>query len=127
MKANGQLNHEINMSLRDAIITKKLELLTDETLAKDFLSDLVTNWGAISGEEQARLLAPYFHTTALVNEMISLEMEIKGGFIKLSEVGRNRKDRFSSLAYTNFLAQELEIKNRKKKTKVNHSNIANLW
>ena len=127
MKANGQLNHEINMALRDAIITKKLELLTDETLAKDFLSDLVTNWGAISGEEQARLLAPYFHTTALVNEMISLEMEIKGGFIKLSEVGRNRKDRFSSLAYTNFLAQELEIKNRKKKTKVNHSNIANLW
>lgn len=127
MKANAQLNHEINMALRDAIITRKLELLVDETIGRDFLSDLHTNWGAMAGDEQARLLAPYFHTTALVNEMISLEAEIKGGYIKLAETGRNRKDRFSSLAYTNFLAQELEVKHRKKKSKVNHSAIANLW
>lgn len=126
MKATKQINHGINMALRDAIIKKKLELLVDEREGKDFLSDMVSGWGALPGDVQARYLAPYLQTTALVNEMISLEADYSGGIVALEEVGRNRKDRFSSLAYANFLAQEIEVKNRKKRGNVNHKTIANL-
>ena len=55
--------------------------------------------------------------------MINLEYEIRNGFVKLNEVGKNRKDRYSSLAYCNYYARELETKLKKKKNAVDPSKL----
>ena len=54
----------------------------------------------------------------MVHETINLEYEIgRYGNIAVHEVGRNRKDRFSSLAYGNYLADEIEKEEIKKLNK----------
>ena len=54
-------------------------------------------------------MSVYVQTTALVNELVSLEYELKdGGNIKIKEVGSTTKDRYSALSYANHRGQELE-------------------
>ena len=61
------------------------------------------------------MLSAYQQTTALVNELIELQYSIiQGGNIQIKEVGDGTKDRYSSLAYTNYIANELEIKEKNK-------------
>lgn len=51
---------------------------------------------------------PYYQTTAFVNEIINLEYEMVGTNIRVYEVSGMRKDRYSSVAYANYIASELE-------------------
>lgn len=44
----------------------------------------------------------------MVNEIINLEWDASGGNIRISEKGANRKDRYSSIAYANYLAKIIE-------------------
>ena len=48
------------------------------------------------------------HTTLLVNELVNLEYETRNGIIKIKEKSGMRKDRYSSLAYNNYVANQLE-------------------
>ena len=59
---------------------------------------------------ESRMLQPYAQTNALVNELITLEWEYVGNErkVRVFEKGRNRKDRYSSLGYANFLADIIE-------------------
>src|SRR5690606_16215842 len=100
-------NHEIAMELKSALEKGKLELLVNEIEGKEYLIEK-HNFMSKSPEEQAELLKPYVQTTALVNEMVNLEYEMKNGYVKVKEVGRNRKDRYSSLAYGNYYAKLIE-------------------
>ena len=51
---------------------------------------------------------PYTETTLTITEIINLKYEATGAQIRLSEKGNDRKDRYSSLAYANYIACELE-------------------
>lgn len=117
------VNHEIAMSLKDAFQKKKIKLLVNELEGRDFL---VEKQGILkkSAEEQAYKIRPYAQTTALVNELINLESQIYNGFVRIRERGRNRKDRYSSISYGNYLAKILErdLKKTKKKT-----SFVSLW
>jgi hypothetical protein len=53
---------------------------------------------------------PYIQTSLLINELVNLEYTSQGTEIKIKETGSNRKDRYSSLAYGNQIANELERK-----------------
>lgn len=105
--ARMELNHEIAMELKSALEKGKLELLVNEIEGKEYLIEK-HNFMSKSPEEQAELLKPYVQTTALVNEMVNLEYEMRNGYVKVKEVGRNRKDRYSSLAYGNYYAKLIE-------------------
>ena len=111
------VNHEIAMSLKDAFQKKRLKLLVNELEGRDFLVEKQSILKK-SPEEQAYKIRPYVQTTALVNELINLESQIYNGFVRIRERGRNRKDRFSSLSYGNYLAKILErdLKKNKRKT-----------
>lgn len=111
----ADVNHEIAMGLRNALEKKMIELLIDEMSGRDYL---IEKMGLLnkSPEEQALLLKPYVQTTILVNELVNLEHEIKGGYVRVFETGRNRKDRYSSLAYCNYFANILQKNLKKKRT-----------
>jgi hypothetical protein len=109
----AELNHEIAVNLRSVFEKRLIKLLVNDIQGREFLEDK-HGYALKTPEEQANLIKPYIQTTALVNEMVNLEYEIRGGFVKLKEVGKNRKDRYSSLAYANYFARQLEIKNLKK-------------
>ena len=62
-----------------------------------------------SPQTKALLEAPYVETKLLINEMILLEGEFTDkGTLKLKTIGKNRKDRYSALAYGNYFAKVLE-------------------
>ena len=118
-------NHEIAMSIKDSFLKKKIELLINDTEGKDYL---VEKQGLLkkSNLEQARMLAPYLQTTAAINEIINLEYSIHNGLVKVIEKGTARKDRYSSIAYGNYLAGLIEKEEFKKK-KRGDSKMKPLW
>lgn len=108
MKAsNTQINHEIAMGLRKALLKKKIKFLVNEAEGREYLTDK-RNFGKKNTHEQGKMLRPYIQVTSFVNELINLEYSMSGGMIKIKEKGDNRKDRYSSVAYANYYADILE-------------------
>lgn len=108
VKASASFNHEIATSLNSVIENGKLRLPMNHIEKRE---ELVTSGGFVSKtpEEQQRELYTFQQSTALVNELINLEYDIRdGGKIRIKEVGSTTKDRYSSIAYCNYYANELE-------------------
>lgn len=128
IKATGlKFNHDLATGLRSALSEGKMKLLINDIEGRDFLleSRLFANK---SQEEQARLLKPYVQTTIMVNETVNLLFEVKNGFIRVYETGSNRKDRFSSWAYANYLARILEKERLETQYNRNvNKRVINLW
>ena len=115
--ASSKVNHEVATRLRDAFQRGKIQLLVNDLEARDELA-LIQEYQKANSERKAKMILPYIQTTSLVNELVNLEYEVRSGYIKVFEVGTNRKDRYSSLAYTVYYAKQLEAK-LKGKTQVN--------
>ena len=109
IKGHKQLNHKIAVGLRNGFQKGRIKLLQSELHGKDFLEEnKALGYRDKSEYDKAKMLNPYIQTTALTNELVNLEYESIGGYIKIKEVGANRKDRYSSLAYGNYYADILE-------------------
>jgi quinol monooxygenase YgiN len=106
-------NHEMAMYLKAQIESKKLKLLVGEIEGRDFMIEK-HNLMKLSSEDTAKMLIPYIQTTRLISEMINLEMDVRGGYIKLTELSGHRKDRYSSLAYALYYLRGLELELRAK-------------
>lgn len=117
---NSQLNHDIATQLKTSFHNKTIKMLGSQLQAEDWIEDYIT----LPPEVQARKLLPYINTSLMQDEIISLEYEVKEGFIKVYETGRHRKDRYSSLAYGNYFIREREKKLKKKKKSKGY---ASLW
>lgn len=109
----AETNHQVCTWLKDDFQKKKIKLLINDIEAKSTLSNKFEDFHFKSPEEQAYLLKPYVQTSALINELVNLEWKNVGMFIKVYETGRNRKDRYSSLAYANYYTRLLEKELRK--------------
>ena len=59
-------------------------------------------------EDQVMFQEPFYQTTAMIKEMINLDYTATDGKIKVVEVAGMRKDRYSSISYANYIANELE-------------------
>ena len=107
IKANPEINHKVATGLRSALEKQKIKLLINDIEARE---ELIEEKGLLSKteEEQVRLMKPFTQTTALMNELINLIYEVRSGFIKIKEVGTTTKDRYSSIAYCNYVANILE-------------------
>lgn len=106
-KANAKFNNDIAVSLKTALENKKIRFPITDIEQKEYLVD---KGGFLkkSPEEQQRQLFGFQQATALANELVSLEYEVRVGNIVIKEVGTATKDRYSSLAYCNYYADELE-------------------
>jgi hypothetical protein len=110
IKAGSRINHEIATSLRVNLQSSNIEILINEIEAKEILSEKKYYQNA-SVEEKVFMELPFLQTTLLVNELVNLEHEIVGGYIKIKEKSGKRKDRYSSLGFCNYLAKILEGEN----------------
>ena len=106
-----QTGHEMNTYVKTQFEKNKIKLLCSEIEGRDYLMDNKDSL-KLDKDETARMVASYFQTTRLIHEMINLEMEIKGGFIKLTEPSGHRKDRWSSLAYSLYFIKLKEAELR---------------
>ena len=117
ISATPEFNSDIAYLLKNDIARSKLKLLVDKNESFEYLGKF-TQLLNDKSEILVQLQLPYAHTDALINEMVLLESEYKeDGKVKLKEQSGKRKDRYASLAYGNFFANELERKLSKKKTK----------
>ena len=107
VKASSQFNTDIAKILKDTLKRGKLKLLVDENDGRELLFKM-KGYNKISTEDKVKLIAPYTQISMLMHEMVNLSNEGKDGVIKLVEPKGGRKDRYSSLAYANYFASELE-------------------
>lgn len=116
MKAYEKTNNDVAVYLKNAFSSGKIRLLIDENEKKDdFAKDKRFHQ---DGGYAAYKLLPFVQTSQSIFEILNLEYEIRNtGNIAVHEVGRNRKDRYSSLGYANYLAELIEQKEYKNKRK----------
>lgn len=109
IKANATFNSECAVLMRDGLKKGKIRLLVSEVEGKEYLKKL-KGYESLEREIQAKFESSFIQTTALINEMINLEGERNEntGLIKLKEPKSKRKDRYSSVTYGNYIANELE-------------------
>lgn len=106
-KADAKFNSTIAVNLKKSFEDGQVRLPIDDIEQREHLID---KGGFLVKDmyEQKRLLYPYLQATALMNELVSLEYTTRQGRIVVKEVGKATKDRYSSLAYCNQYASELE-------------------
>lgn len=122
IKQTPQFNHNMAVNLRDVLQRGKIELLVDEFNGREYLIDHFDNYNKLNAVQKSDLQISYYQTSSLLNELINLEYTVNGAYIKVKEVGRNRKDRYSSLAFGVVRAKELE-ENLGEKTDFDYSKL----
>jgi hypothetical protein len=108
IKASAAFNNEACILLRSGFQKGKINLLVSEFESEEILKERFKNFSKMMPYEQMQYKMPYIQTTLLVYELISLEHEVKGTNIKITEKSGMRKDRYSSLAYNYWVQCQLE-------------------
>jgi hypothetical protein len=110
------LNNEIHNTMLGHLQTKNLRLLISPMEAEN---NITVKYGKkLTPESRADLLAQYYQVDYLIQEMMQLEIEMKGNNIGLKTMTQTqRKDRYTSLGYGIWwVSKYYEIKNKKQKT-----------
>ena len=118
----AQTNHEMAVYTKTQFEKGRIKLLANEVEGREYILDNQQSL-KLTEEDIARLNACYFQTTRLITEMINLEVEVRSGFIKLTEPSGHRKDRYSSLAYGLYYIKQKEMELRVKEDKSNTLDI----
>lgn len=113
IKASAQLNSDAAIMLREGFKAGRIRLLCSEFEADQIINDLKGR-KQLSQADRVKIIDPYLQTTLLINELTKLQHEETGGRVKLSERSGMRKDRYSSLAYNYYVANQIETKLRRK-------------
>lgn len=110
-KADAKFNNSIATGLKTALEDRRIRFPITDIEQREYLVD---RGGFLkkSVEEQQRELHTFQQSSALSNELVALEYIVRSGNIVIQEVGTATKDRYSSLAYGNYYASELEKKLR---------------
>ena len=109
INASLELNHIIAQVMDDRIKRKMISFLVDELKAEEFLNKMRKKPDELNDYQKIRFLNPYVQTTALINEMVALELKMLNGKIKLELPNRMlRKDRYSSVSYGNYFVSLLD-------------------
>ena len=88
ISASAKINNDIAVAMRDKLKRGMISFLITEMGADEYLTK--TN------------------KDELINEMVSLSMELVNGNIKLKEPSGGRKDRYTSVSYMNYIASYLD-------------------
>lgn len=110
VKADATFNDQICVSLRNGIQNGKVSFLVQDQEAEEILRHNYKNYSKLSITDQTLLKMSYVQTTMAEYELIKLDSEVKNGKIKVKELSGMRKDRYSSVAYSFWCANQLELK-----------------
>ena len=117
IKANAQENHDMCLSLRAGFQNGYINLLVNENdIGVEDKITKVKGYTKLSEAERSKLIMPYIHTTLLIDELINLEHDANGRYIKVKERPGMRKDRYSSVMYGYNVLQEIGRKKLKPKS-----------
>lgn len=114
--ATQEFNSQCALSLRQEFRDGNIRLLCSEEEFDETFSQF-SGFGKLGVEERAQLRAPYVNTYLLVNELINLEYETKNGVVRVKEKAGMRKDRYSSLSYNIYVANQIEREYASEKAK----------
>lgn len=106
IKANSRSNNDMCLSLRSGFQNGYINLLCDENNIEDYIVK-IRGYSKLPEGIQNQLRLPYIQTSLLINELINLTHDVSNGLIKVKERSGMRKDRYSSLEYGWYVAQEL--------------------
>lgn len=112
MKVNtAELNNEIHNTLLGHIQTRSVRFLISPMEAEQ---EIIKKYKKLTNERKSDLMKQFYQTDYLVQEMMQLEIEMKGNNISLKTMTKTqRKDRFSSLEYNVWwISKYLEPKNK---------------
>lgn len=112
VKADATFNNNICIALRNGIQNGKVSFLVSDQEADNILRENRKDYNKLSITDQNLLKKPYVQTTMAEYELIKLDSEIRDGKVKVKEVSGMRKDRYSSIAYSYWCANQLEIRLR---------------
>lgn len=120
VNGNADFNSQCAVLLREGFRTGKIKLLDDESAGKVWYEQ-VKAYNQLTEEDKLALRMPYINTTLLVNELINLQSDDSTGKVRIHEKSGFRKDRYSSLSYSYYVACELEGKLRAKRARASVS------
>ena len=110
VKANEAFNNEICILLRNGIENGRISFLISEQECEEIISkELYKNYNKLSPSDQSLIKNPYLQTSLAEYELIKLDHEVKNNKIKVKEISGMRKDRYSSIAYNYWCANQLEL------------------
>lgn len=107
MLANNDINSQCALTLREEFRQGNIQLLSDEEDFDEIFSQFA-GFSKLKLEDKLKIKLPYINTTLMINELINLETEVKGNFVKVREKSNYRKDRYSALSYAIWLSNILE-------------------
>ncbi len=122
IKPGDDLNSQMYVNCLMQFNSGKIKLLIDEKSAKTKLLNTRTG-REMPSEQRARYLVPYTYTSILKQEMMNLRQKVEESrsskLLKLEEVQRKGKDKFSAFVYALWYAKLIEddLIQRKKKAK----------
>lgn len=116
INASAQFNSDCAVLLRDGFRAGRVRLPVTEYDGEVLLGK-IKGYNGLTVEEQLKLQMPYINTTLLISELINLQYETTASGIKVSTRANRRKDRFSSLSYSVYVANQLELQLNKKKSR----------
>lgn len=120
VNATDKFNSECAILLRDGFRAGRIRLLVTEYDGETSLTSL-KGYGSLDASDKLTLQMPYINTTLLINELINLQHDESSGLVKIFRKNGVRKDRYSSLSYSYWVACQLESKIRKKNNFVSDS------
>lgn len=125
ISASAKINNDIAVAMRDKLKRGMISFLITEMDADEYLTKTNKDYLKYtdSFSERAWYLHPYSQTNELINEMVSLSMELVNGNIKLKEPSGGRKDRYTSVSYMNYIASYLDNNILKERSSNNVSSI----
>lgn len=106
---SSNFNSECALALRESFRNGGMRLLISDYDCEDELLKL-QGYSKLDPDIQTQMKLPYLQTSLLINELVKLEYEAKGNVVKIKERPGMRKDRYSSLSYNNYVANQLEHK-----------------
>ena len=104
---NPKFNSDCALLLREAFRSGRIRLLANEYDGREAMEE-ISSFTKLSSDESMLLMMPYINTTLLVNELVNLQHEETNGVVRIYEKSGMRKDRYSSLAYNYYVANQLE-------------------
>ena len=106
---SAKVNSDCAVGLRQVLRDGRLRLTITEEEIDDLLSD--EGWySKLSPYDKLKVQGPYINATALVYELVRLDTDTSSGLVKVKERQGERKDRYSSLSYNFYVAQQMEYK-----------------
>lgn len=105
---SAQLNNDATIALRSGIQQGRIRFLESEYDCEDLLRKEIKGYDKMTPTEKTALQLPFINTGLMVNELVNLEYEATNNVIKVHEKPGARKDRYSSVSYNYYIAQQVE-------------------